>query len=85
MAKPNTMIPTRFNDGVNKLFYSHQVGTQVGRWKNGRRLRHRQVSFWRFFLQNEGDEEPVSVGPEYPNRAELLADLNRYATEICGF
>ncbi len=77
------MKPTRFDDGQQRLLFDHVKGTQVGRHKDGKKQKPRQVSFWSFFHQ-EGSEEPHKVGPEYPTKDELLADADRYGTEF-GF
>ncbi len=73
-------LKTRFDDGEQRLLYAHVEGTQVGR---GLGNRNRQVSFWRFFHQ-DGDGEPRGVGPEYPNREQIVADTHRFGTEF-GF
>jgi hypothetical protein len=36
-------------------------------------------SLWRIYAL--GDGRPAGVGPQYRTRAELLADLDRYATD----
>jgi hypothetical protein len=36
---------------------------------------------WRFLDLSDPDGRPADVGPVYPTRAELLADLQRYAAE----
>lgn len=43
---------------------------------------------WRFADIHEGikaDEPPRTVGPEYPSKMELLADLDRYARDSWGY
>ncbi len=39
-------------------------------------------SLWRFVWTGDGGQ--VTVGPQYRTKAELLADLTRYATEVWG-
>lgn len=36
------------------------------------------------FISLEEPEDPRQVGPQYASKAELLADLTRYATEVWG-
>lgn len=51
------------------------------------RLLYGQVAkgLWSFFHQ-EGNDAPRKVGPHYPSKETLLADLHRYGTEfgICA-
>lgn len=68
-------ISTRFESDGQRLLYARVEGVQVGHGGLPRK-----VSEWRIFHQTEG-LEPRSVGPSYRSKAELLADLNRYAAE----
>jgi hypothetical protein len=75
---------TQFDDGEQRLLYSHVTGTQVGyKTATGRRGEGRKVDFWCFFWQ-DADSRPRKVGLEYPSKETLLADMHRYGTE-CGF
>jgi hypothetical protein len=38
---------------------------------------------WRFITLQDGGCSPV--GPHYRTKAELLSDLDRYATEVWGY
>lgn len=74
---------TGYGDDEQSLVYAKVEGTQVGRYKKGRRLKPRQVSFWSFFHKRE-DGSISRVGPTYPSKDALLSDLKRYCEDF-GF
>lgn len=68
---PGHIIETRFDE----LGYFHSTGVQIGGAGHGRR-----VDNWRF-VDLSDSSSVAQIGPEYKSRAELLADLDRYAAE----
>lgn len=70
---------TQFSDSQTRLLFAHIVGHQCG----GNSNRNRDISFWQFFLHSTGSE-PKQIGPAYPTKESLLADMPRFAA-LVGF
>ena len=46
---------------------------------------HQDTNLWRIVDIHDGINISNTVGPHYRTKAELLGDLDRYATEIWGY